>query len=203
MRKLLEDVFVSDTVDFVNIYYLREKDRFIVIDAGVEKDPSPVIEEIKGAGWSPSELRGIVITHGHPDHTGCAQALSSLAGCNIFMSAEDNKFFDQNAVALKDGDLLPFFGGLEVIFCPGHTDGSVALYQRERKIMFFGDQGRVGEEGLTLSVPEHYNKDTARAYETVKRLILSHDIETAFFGHGAPLLSNANEDLAKAKGPKL
>lgn len=40
-------------------------------------------------------------------------------------------------ISLSDGDCLEALGGLHVISVPEHTPGCIALYQKERKIMFF------------------------------------------------------------------
>jgi glyoxylase-like metal-dependent hydrolase (beta-lactamase superfamily II) len=52
-------------------------------------------------------------------------------------------------------------GGLQVINVPGHTPGSIALYQADRKIMFLGDVIRNNKnKGLTIGIPENFNIDT-------------------------------------------
>ena len=39
-----------------------------------------------------------------------------------------------------DGDVLPFWGGLEVVHLPGHTLGHCGFYSRSRDLLFVGDQ---------------------------------------------------------------
>jgi glyoxylase-like metal-dependent hydrolase (beta-lactamase superfamily II) len=40
---------------------------------------------------------------------------------------------------LEDGDIVDALGGLRVLHTPGHTPGSISLYQPERGIVFCGD----------------------------------------------------------------
>lgn len=40
---------------------------------------------------------------------------------------------------VADGDVLPIFGGLQVIFTPGHTPGHISLYHRASKTLITGD----------------------------------------------------------------
>jgi glyoxylase-like metal-dependent hydrolase (beta-lactamase superfamily II) len=40
---------------------------------------------------------------------------------------------------MEDGDVLNALGGTCVLHTPGHTPGSVCLYQPERRILFSGD----------------------------------------------------------------
>ena len=93
-------------------------------------------------------------------------------------------------------------GGLQVINVPGHTPGSIALYQREMKIMFFSDVVRnKGNKGIVIGVPEKFNYDTEQTLKDFKKLI-SYPIEIALFGHGEPLLKNTKKILTQAMTPK-
>ena len=39
-------------------------------------------------------------------------------------------------ILLKEGDMIE---GLQVVHVPGHTPGSIALFDAQRKVMFVGD----------------------------------------------------------------
>jgi glyoxylase-like metal-dependent hydrolase (beta-lactamase superfamily II) len=43
---------------------------------------------------------------------------------------------------LQDGQVLPLFGGLQVVATPGHTPGHLSFYALERKVLFAGDSLR-------------------------------------------------------------
>jgi glyoxylase-like metal-dependent hydrolase (beta-lactamase superfamily II) len=40
---------------------------------------------------------------------------------------------------LKDGEELPYCGGISVIFTPGHTLGHICLYHKQSKTLIAGD----------------------------------------------------------------
>jgi glyoxylase-like metal-dependent hydrolase (beta-lactamase superfamily II) len=95
---------------------------------------------------------------------------------------------------LVDGDVLPAAAGLEVIHAPGHTPGHIALYSRERRVMFSGDAfGNHLGLMLPISISTH---DMPQAKRTIARLA-QFDFDHALPGHGQPLLSRANEKLAQ------
>jgi glyoxylase-like metal-dependent hydrolase (beta-lactamase superfamily II) len=91
-----------------------------------------------------------------------------------------------------DGDTIDALGGLQVIHVPGHTPGSIALYQPERRIMFFGDI-IFNERGLKVA-PKIFNVDTAKVAEAARKLA-AYDIDIACFGHGEPYAENAGERI--------
>ena len=69
-----------------------------------------------------------------------------------------------NVVSIRDGDILPMLGGLEVIHTPGHTPGSVCLYGARDRVLFVGDtlQRRFGR----VSFASRLYSDDATAART-------------------------------------
>jgi glyoxylase-like metal-dependent hydrolase (beta-lactamase superfamily II) len=104
---------------------------------------------------------------------------------------------------LQDGVIINALGGLQVIHVPGHTPGSIALYQAERRILFCGDaifhhssssgQGRIGLP------PRIFSVDPDQA-EASARKLASLPVEVACFGHGEPVLEGAGKRLCEALG---
>jgi glyoxylase-like metal-dependent hydrolase (beta-lactamase superfamily II) len=96
---------------------------------------------------------------------------------------------------LRDGDVLPVLGGLEVIHTPGHTPGSVCLYAARDRVLFTGDvlQHRFGRLSFASRL---YSDDYRRARRTAQRLS-SLDVETIVFSHFPPLTEGAAETLAE------
>jgi glyoxylase-like metal-dependent hydrolase (beta-lactamase superfamily II) len=91
---------------------------------------------------------------------------------------------------LVGGEQLSFGGGAEILAIPGHTEGSIAVYLPESRVLFTGDTiANVGQ--LTLGV---FNQDRAQTVAAFRRLA-ELDVEVACFGHGEPLLSDAGAQL--------
>ena len=96
-------------------------------------------------------------------------------------------------------------GGLQVLHAPGHTPGSIALYQPERRVLFCGDvffnkNPMTGKEGLQLSLPL-FTLNLAQARESAQRLAAL-PVEVLCFGHGEPILKGAGERVQALLGEK-
>ncbi|MGH3427869.1 MAG: MBL fold metallo-hydrolase [Mycobacteriales bacterium] len=96
-------------------------------------------------------------------------------------------------VEVVDGDVLDFGGGAHVLSVPGHTDGSLALYLPEHKVVFTGDIAAEYQGELILGV---FNLNTAQVARSFRRLA-ELDAEVACLGHGEPILEQASTQLRK------
>lgn len=97
---------------------------------------------------------GVVITHGHWDHTRAWRDLATDPGLPIWGHRGDLDLYpDRPDRLLTDGEQLPV-GDLrvEVIHLPGHTDGSLvlAVAGAERWWLFTGDSLFPGGPGATF-----------------------------------------------------
>jgi glyoxylase-like metal-dependent hydrolase (beta-lactamase superfamily II) len=91
---------------------------------------------------------------------------------------------------LRDGDVLDFGGGAEVLAIPGHTEGSIAVHLPRHGVVFTGDTiANVGTVMLGT-----FNQDRARTVASFRRLATL-DVETACFGHGEPIASGAGNRI--------
>ncbi|GAT09675.1 MBL fold metallo-hydrolase [Mycolicibacterium novocastrense] len=91
---------------------------------------------------------------------------------------------------LRDGDILDFGGGAEILSIPGHTEGSIAIHLPRHGVLLTGDTiANVGT--LMLGT---FNQDRARTVASFRRLAAL-DIDTACFGHGEPIISGAGARL--------
>lgn len=132
----------------------------MIIDPAGNEDY--LASEIRDAGLN---LRFIVNTHGHPDHTCGNRRMKELTGALVVMHEADDSLFRDPGVAamfkawgfepapsadrtVKHGDSIRV-GHLtfEVIHTPGHTPGSVCLYGHGH--VATGDTLFVGAVGRT------------------------------------------------------
>jgi glyoxylase-like metal-dependent hydrolase (beta-lactamase superfamily II) len=93
--------------------------------------------------------------------------------------------------SLKEGEGLDQLGGLEIIHTPGHTVGSICLYNNEKKILFSGDLIR-NENGVMEGPPPQFTPDPGTAACSLEK-IADLDFDTLLPGHGDPILSGAGE----------
>jgi glyoxylase-like metal-dependent hydrolase (beta-lactamase superfamily II) len=139
-----------------NCYFLIDADSGVmaIIDPGDE--PELIQQAVEESG---AEVKYLLLTHGHYDHTTAVPALHRVypgaeayihradadgVGSRIFPLSgemEGLKFYDE-------GDALPL-GGLtiHVMHTPGHSPGSVVL--RVEDVLFCGDTLFAGSMGRT------------------------------------------------------
>ena len=83
---------------------------------------------------------------------------------------------------VEDGEVLPYCGGMTVIFTPGHTLGHICLYLNQSKTLITGDDLNVIEGQLVGPRPEHAS-DIVSAKKSLEKLA-RYDIETVICYHG-------------------
>jgi len=160
----------------------------------------------------PSEVTTIVLTHCHIDHVRGAAALKSATGAKVAVHEADADFVSGKkkypppggAMRIFFGLLSPFFrsapiepdlrlkegdevGRLKVVHTPGHTPGSIALHDKEGKVLFVGDTVRF-LKGKLEGPPPQFTPDIGQAKASIGRLS-GLEFEVLLSGHGEPLRS--------------
>ena len=97
--------------------------------------------------------------------------------------------------AVADGEILPYCGGITVIFTPGHTPGHICLYLNKRKILVTGD-ALVAADGELRGPNPGATYDMDAALKSLKKLT-RYDIETVVCYHGGVYRDNPNKRLAE------
>jgi glyoxylase-like metal-dependent hydrolase (beta-lactamase superfamily II) len=131
----------------------------LVIDPGAEPDAIlGSVEEIGG------RVHGLILTHGHPDHTGALRQIVAATEAPVYIHPGDSpllrrtwpEFFLTEAPVgpgtdvreVREGDLVEAGNlALRVIHTPGHTPGGICLTAEE--VAFTGDTLFAGGVGRT------------------------------------------------------
>ncbi len=165
-----------------------------------------IVDFIESLGSSPDDVKSIILTHGHPDHVGSLPELIDITEAQIFIHEMDISLLERftglkkesirNLSILKGNENIDLLGETQVIHSPGHTDGSILLYNRSRKILFTGDVLITNSNG-GLSLPkQEYTKDMEMEKESVKRLARL-DFDVLLPGHGPPIIENAKSKVLR------
>jgi glyoxylase-like metal-dependent hydrolase (beta-lactamase superfamily II) len=210
-----------------NVYLLASGEELTLVDSGLPGAADQIAAQLEEKGYPLSNLQAIVLTHSHGDHTGGAAELARRSGAQIMAHQDEVPYIEQTEPlpfgsllkrlsnwlcdrllfrrapckvdrALQDGDVIETLGGLQVIHTPGHTPGSIALYQPERRILFCGDaffnrNPLTGRKGLQLSIPL-FTLDVAQMRESARKLAAL-PVEVLCCGHGEPILKKAREEM--------
>jgi glyoxylase-like metal-dependent hydrolase (beta-lactamase superfamily II) len=74
--------------DVVNFYLVDHPDGLVLIDAGLPGHLAQLREHLGRSGRSLHDIRAVLLTHGHPDHTGLAGPLQRV-GAEIWVHQQD------------------------------------------------------------------------------------------------------------------
>jgi glyoxylase-like metal-dependent hydrolase (beta-lactamase superfamily II) len=133
-------------VIMLEMYYQQVKNyNYLVLDPcthlAVLVDPAWQMEKIDSALLrAGARLRGVLLTHSHPDHIDLAEAVAEKHRCPIWMSREEiaaSGFSARQLVAI--GTLPWYVGSMEIrpLFTPGHTPGGMCYLIGDN--LFTGD----------------------------------------------------------------
>jgi len=133
----IEPFKIIGNVYFIGAYHASSHlidtgDGLIVIDTGYENTLYLVIDAIYRLGYRPEDVKYIINTHWHWDHTEGSRALASLSGAKNVIGKKDaekaKQYFDAD-ITVEDGDTLTL-GNTTIHFMetPGHTKGTISLF---------------------------------------------------------------------------
>ncbi len=191
-----------------NVFLIVGK-RNVLIDSGSEENSPLLKSSLKEIGFSPHDVDLVLHTHGHCDH---------FSGDILFKKASIQMHeFDAEYVNIKDSSftasallgtkffpkIKSFFSenetislgtfDLNVVFSPGHTEGSVCFLEKKQKILFSGDTLFKGFPGRFDLVSGDKQKLTSSLLK-LKKL----DFETLLPGHGEGVFEKQSKNIDKA-----
>jgi hydroxyacylglutathione hydrolase len=205
--------------------YIFVRNGLTVIDTGISGSGHKILTYIRESlHREPGEIRTIVITHFHLDHTGGIGVLKQAApDARLAIGKADAGYLDGSLPLpiypgfrgillraagtvmnpgrftpdnlLEDGDRID---GLRCIHIPGHTPGSIGLLDEETKTFFAGDLLR--SDGKTLTEgPAPFTLDLAASHRSIRK-IAALDFECLLPGHGVAFMPRASDKVREYAG---
>ena len=202
--KLLKHV-VRNMDQNVYIYFDENTKEGVVIDPGNDAEAIEKIIDDNNV-----DVKAILLTHGHSDHTGAANAVKKRYNIPICAHKWEVPVLDDEAISFSsmfggegkitvdkefnDSDEFKFNNcTLKVIHTPGHTQGGVCYYDAEHKVLFSGDTLFYGSVGRTdfpnppmkdgIGFPSSENTQRLLSAIKEKLYVLPDDVQV-FPGHG-------------------
>lgn len=194
--------------DMINSFAVSDPDGGVtVVDAGLKNRMARgrLLAGLREIGAAPEDVRRVVITHAHPDHTG------GLAGLLALTRGAEVLAHEREAVYLRDGrsprtsrgrtqtfpkvlvtsefqhdTLLP--GGLRAVHTPGHSPGHTALLHENSGVLITGD-AVMNLRGVRYA-PAFLCTDPDRNRSSADGLA-DLDFEVAAFAHGPEMRRGA------------
>ena len=129
--KILGNVYFVGTYQ-ASSHLVDTGDGLILIDAGPSSTLHLVVDSIYKLGFKPTDIKYIINTHWHWDHTEGTAALAFLSGAKTLIGKEDaekaKRYFNPD-ILLSDGDTLSLDNTtIEFMETPGHTKGTVSFF---------------------------------------------------------------------------
>jgi hydroxyacylglutathione hydrolase len=166
----------------------------ILVDAGMA--PEATLRNI-AKYIDPKKIEMIVLTHCHHDHTGAAVAIREATGGKLVIDRHEVGALGDDLATLAhmfgrmspecspddildEGKVLDLGEWkLEVMETPGHSPGSICLYEKNAKVLFSGDtafpDGNIGRTDL-------FGGNSEELIQSVERLTKL-DVKIMYPGH--------------------
>ncbi len=178
---------------FDNLYYVGEKmqwgaspsawavvtsDGIILIDTMFENSVQPqILGGLEKLGLDPADIKIVLITHGHGDHTGGAKLLQDRYGAKVIMGGPDWDRMEQSErfrgpkpardISAVDGQEVTLGDTtVRLYLTPGHTPGTVSMLIPVEDDRTAHLAALWGGTGMQYSA-EEYSKQAARFRDIV------------------------------------
>ncbi len=177
-----------------NCYLIYTSQSLLVIDPGspYEDEQLALAAAVDSLLAEGRTMRGILLTHVHPDHVGGVRALRShLDDFSVFAHQFTADALEDIQVDtyLSDKDVLVLEGepriAFRVMHTPGHARGHLCLYEERTATLLSGDN-IVGLGSVLIDPPEGNMRDYLHSLESMRALP---NLSVIFGGHG-PAIAN-------------
>ena len=212
--EILSDVHLIDGVTANT--YLALGDQTTLIDSGTPGKQENIIKYLQNELKSkPEDIKTIVLTHHHIDHTGSLYELKKITNADIAAYKDDIDIisgkksssdpiymrfvsrlmamftsykFIKPDINLEENDIVDNY---RVIHTPGHTPGSIALYNSDNGVIFVGDT--LTYDGNKVGGPPSFLINDKEALKKSVKKISDLEPNIMLSGHGKPLTENTSE----------
>jgi glyoxylase-like metal-dependent hydrolase (beta-lactamase superfamily II) len=172
------------TLDGTNTWILRTADS----EQSIVVDPGPLDDgHLRAAAAAAGDVRAVLLTHGHIDHSEGARAFADLVGCGVRALDPAHRYGGEG---LHDGDVVTA-GDLDVriIGTPGHTSDSLSFVVPAAGAVLTGDTV-LGRGSTVVAHPDGALGAYLGSLRRLRDLAESRDIDLIWPGHG-PVLDHA------------
>ncbi|MBQ8509792.1 MAG: MBL fold metallo-hydrolase [Clostridia bacterium] len=155
-------------------------DGLILIDTGYERTADVVVKGIAELGFDVKDVKIILHSHGHYDHTDGTPKVVALCGAKTYLGEADLRYLRGRFVPdvwLHDGDVIRL-GNTEILCLatPGHTEGTFSFFwnlTENGKTYRAGTFGGAGTKQLTkdfLNERDLSWRQRGHFFESIERL---------------------------------
>lgn len=204
--------------------YLLDQGELTLIDTGLPKSEDKIVAAIESLGRKASDLKHIIVTHCHPDHSGSLAALKRTTGATAYMHRDDAAMVRQGEgkrpMKAAPGLMRKIFFTAFVAFSSGKIERSVVDREIDdgTELPIAGGLKAIHVPGhcagqLALLWPRRRMLFAADACSNMMGLgyslgyedfalgqralskLLALDFDSAVFGHGNPIMTGAAQQF--------
>ena len=186
-----------------NVFIVKSDENFVV-DAGIDT-ADRIVRYVESEGI---DIHRIILTHRHYDHTADVGRLSQLLQVPIYASEPEAESLrradDRTIIASAFGKQMEplevstldeeHYAGFQILRTPGHTDGSISLFDPKEGMLISGDtvfpDGGVGRTDLPTG-------DMKELIDSVKMLD-GLEPRSMYPGHGRAIKEDAGKHIKMA-----
>ena len=180
MKPIVPDVYRSSSL-FANQFIVASGAQTLVVDVGLPGFGRHLLRTIQRTGADVQALTAILITHADGDHFGALAEIRAVNPAPVYASPQEAEAIEKGVSSralrpqgfekvlygaitplyrpsagvvdhlLEAGQILPFWGGLEVLDTRGHTPQHVSFFAREHGVLFSGDSIQINGKKLLPS----------------------------------------------------
>ncbi len=141
-----------------NIFIITDQNGLLMVDTGTGMFHEDLKKQLKSDGLNIKEVSRVILTHVHIDHSGGLAKIVEESSPEVMVFYKEADSVEKgNGIVLADFFGIPFTPmrvhvrlkesdiikvgdlTLKVLNTPGHTAGSICLYEPEKEMLFSGD----------------------------------------------------------------
>lgn len=163
--KIIGNVYFVGTFQ-ASCHLIDTGEGLVLIDPGYSNTLYLVVRSIYELGFNPKDIKYIINTHWHGDHTEATAAMVDLSGAKTLIGRDDEekakKYFVPDSL-ISDGDTLSL-GNTTISFLetPGHTKGTISLFFDTEDNGKTYRVGMFGGAGANTMAQGHFDYDGCR-----------------------------------------
>ena len=181
---------------FVSAYVLVRRSEAAIVDTGVSGSGEAINQALTDIGLAPTDVRHIILTHNHGDHVGGLGELEgAMTNAAVYAGVGDVDTIQTSLSLNEVGDGEEVFG-LGIVNTPGHTVGSISVFDTGTGLLVAGDAiNGDGTGGITGPNPD-FTPDMDSGLASVAKMAAL-EPQIAAFGHGGgPVMEDVTSKLA-------
>jgi glyoxylase-like metal-dependent hydrolase (beta-lactamase superfamily II) len=94
MQQIAERLFSFKNLLVGRVYCIVDTDGLTLIDCGLALATERVLRQLASAGYAPTDVKRILITHGHPDHIGGLPLLKAQTQAQVITSVDERPYVE-------------------------------------------------------------------------------------------------------------